>query len=182
MLLPDLTGYFLGEKPLFHGFRVLFWCCLQQCWDIAAALHLARKPRRSCWKLQMIRQWSNATARCEEMPYRKQCHLSSEAQKQSPDYLWLLKVLAHLLKSRALNPSALAKIYFQRFHSGYQHFLYCSSWIESWPLHPVPNWASLCFGTADIFQRQPQWSGVWSDLYISLTCLTGMEWGLINYD
>ena len=43
-------------------------------------------------------------------------------------------------------------------------------------------WAPLCFGTADIFQKQLCCSGVWRDLYISLTCLTGMEWGLIDYD
>lgn len=43
-------------------------------------------------------------------------------------------------------------------------------------------WAPLSFGTADIFQKQPCCSGVWSDLYISLTCLTAKEWGLINYD
>lgn len=43
-------------------------------------------------------------------------------------------------------------------------------------------WAPLCFGTADIFQKQPCCGGVWSDLYISLTRLTGMEWGLISYD
>lgn len=103
----------------------------------------ALKPRGSRWKPQLIWQWSSATARCEEMPYHKQGHLSSETQKQSPDYVWLLKVPTHLFKSRALNPGVLAKIYSGGFHSGYQHFSYCSSWICSWPLPPVPNRAPL---------------------------------------
>lgn len=166
MLLPDLTDYFQGEKSLFHRFQVLLWFCFQQGQDLAVALCLSRKSCWCCWKLQMIQSWSNVSAWHEETPYCKCCHLSSEAQIQCPYYLWLLKVSAHLLKCKALNPCVLAKIYFQGRHSGYQHFLYCSRWRQCWSLHPVPNyvlgsslfWNSWYFPETTVLQWCVKWS------------------------
>lgn len=135
----------------------------------------APKPRGSCWKPQLIWQWSSATARCEEMPYHKQGHLSSETQKQSPDYVWLLKVPAGLLipvcwPKSILGDSTLAISISRIVPVG-----------SALGLCLLFQTGLLCFGTADIFQRQPHCSGVWSALFISLTCLIAMEWGLINY-
>lgn len=61
-----------------------------------------------------------------------------------------------------------------------QHFLYCSRWrllaiASCFKLHA----GLLCFGTADVFQKQHV--ALMCDLCIP-PCATGMEWGLINYD
>lgn len=134
MLLPDLTDYFQGVKSLFHWFQVLLGFCFPRGQDFAVSLCWTWEPRWSCWKLQMIQQGSNVLPWHEEPPHCVCCLSSSEASLQSPDYLWLFKVPAHLLKIKSLNPCVLAKIYYKWCHSAFP-VLFQMEIV----LHPVSN-------------------------------------------
>lgn len=178
MLLPDFTDYFQGVKSLFHWFQVLLGFCVLRGQDFAVSLCWTWEPRWYCWKLQMIQQGSNVFPWHEEPPHCVCCHSSSEAPIQSPDYLWLFKVPVHLLKIKSLNPCMLAKIYYKWCHSAFP-VLFQMEIV----LHPVSNCMLGSSVLAQlIFSRNTvlHWCVKWP-LCIP-PCVTGMEWGLVNYD
>lgn len=152
MLLPDLTDYFQGVKSLFHWFQVLLWFCIPRCQDFAVALCGTWEPRWSCWKLQMIQPGSNVSPWHKEPPHCMCCHSSCEAPIQTPDYLWLFKVPAHLLKIKSLNPSVWAKTYFKWCYSAFPVLFQMELVLAIASCFKLRA-GLLCFGTADVFQK-----------------------------
>lgn len=82
-------------------------------------------------------------------------------------------------KLSLFNPCMLAKIYFKWYHSAFPVLFQMEMVLANCTLFQTACWA-LLFWNSWYFPETPCCADVWS-LCIP-PCVTGMEWGLINYD